>query len=107
MIHSPSLKSRAESRVDSMLDDLGATAHQVGDTVGAQTAALEQRLGAAWSQMRQLEESAARRARLAATSTDEYVHEHPWQIVLAAAAIGFAVGAMLGSRRGSQRMRVR
>ncbi|MBA3588933.1 DUF883 domain-containing protein [Methylibium sp.] len=102
MTTSPSLKSRT----DAMLNDLGNAAHQAGDSVSAQTDALERRVGAAWAQMRQLEESAAKRARLAAVSTDEYVHEHPWQIILAAAVLGFAAGAMMGSRRRSRRMHV-
>lgn len=99
---SPSLKSRA----DSMLNELGLAAHQAGDSVSAQTDALERRVGAAWAQMRQLEESAARRARLAAASTDDYVHENPWQIIFAAAVLGFAAGAMMASRRSRHRMHV-
>lgn len=102
MTSSPSLKSRT----DSMLNDLGHAAHQAGDSISAQTDALERRVGAAWAQMRQLEESAARRARLAAASTDDYVHENPWQVILAAAVLGFAAGAILGSRRNRHRMHV-
>jgi len=106
MTTSPSFKTRADSRVDSMLGDLGDAAHQVGDSVNAQTAALERRVSAAWAQMRHLEEGAARRARMAAATTDTYVHEHPWQLILAAAALGFAAGAILGTRRRSHRMHV-
>jgi ElaB/YqjD/DUF883 family membrane-anchored ribosome-binding protein len=107
MSTSPSLKTRADSRVESMINDLSDAAHNVGDSVGEQTAALERRVGAAWAQMRQLEESAARRARMAAASTDDYVHGHPWQLILAAAALGFAAGAMLGRRRRSHHMPLR
>lgn len=105
MTSSPSLKTRAGSRVESMLNGLGDTAHRVEDSVGEQAAALERRMSAAWAQMRQLEESAARRARLAAASTDDYVHEHPWQLILAAAVIGFAAGALIATRRRAPRMR--
>lgn len=106
MTTSPSLKSRAESRVHSMLNGLGDTAHRAEDGMSAQSAALERRMSAAWEQMRQLEEGAARRARMAALTTDHYVHEHPWQLILAAAVIGFAAGALVATRRRPQRMRV-
>lgn len=102
MTTSPWLKSRT----DSMINGLGSTAHQVGDSVNAQTAALERRVSDAWAQMRELEERAAQRARWAAASADDYAHEHPWQLILAAAALGFAAGAMLGSRRRNHRMQV-
>ncbi len=105
-LSSPSFKTRTGSRIDSVLGNLSDSAQHVGDSVSDQTEALERRVGAAWAQMRQLEESAARRARMAAASTDDYVHEHPWQLILAAAALGFAAGAMLGTRRRNHRMHV-
>jgi ElaB/YqjD/DUF883 family membrane-anchored ribosome-binding protein len=36
------------------------------------------------------------RARHAADATDTYVHEHPWQAMGLAAAVGGAVGGAIG-----------
>ena len=30
--------------------------------------------------------------------TDDYVHDHPWQAIGAAAAVGFVVGLMMNRR---------
>ena len=38
------------------------------------------------------------RTKEAARATDEYVHEHPWQAVGAAAGIGFLLGMLIARR---------
>lgn len=45
-----------------------------------------------------VEKTAVEKTKQAAKATDTYVHEHPWQAVGAAAAVGILVG-MLISRR--------
>jgi ElaB/YqjD/DUF883 family membrane-anchored ribosome-binding protein len=42
--------------------------------------------------------AALERAKDAARVTDHYVHEHPWQVVGAAAAVGLALGVLIGRR---------
>ena len=44
------------------------------------------------------EQEAVDRAKRAARATDTYVHSHPWQAVGAAAAVGLAIGVLLGRR---------
>jgi ElaB/YqjD/DUF883 family membrane-anchored ribosome-binding protein len=39
-----------------------------------------------------------RRAKAAATATDDYVHEKPWQAIGVAAAVGLALGVLIGRR---------
>lgn len=44
------------------------------------------------------EHEAVERAKKVAGATDEYVHSHPWQAVGAAAAVGLAIGVLIGRR---------
>lgn len=77
---------------------LRATASQTGERVSAARERVEERLRAAREELAELQASAAQRAKQAAHATDEYVHEHPWQSVGVAAAVGFLLG-MLTARR--------
>lgn len=56
------------------------------------------RLDAAKARVIDAQHEAADRARRAADATDHYVHEHPWQAVGVAAAIGVAIGVLIGRR---------
>ena len=56
------------------------------------------RLEAAKARVVEAQHEAADRARRAADATDHYVHDHPWQAVGVAAAIGVAIGALIGRR---------
>jgi ElaB/YqjD/DUF883 family membrane-anchored ribosome-binding protein len=44
------------------------------------------------------EHEAVERAKKVAGATDHYVHSHPWQAVGAAAAVGLAIGVLIGRR---------
>ncbi|MGL4602772.1 MAG: DUF883 family protein [Iodobacter sp.] len=57
-----------------------------------------ERLRSAKTRLVEVEQVAVAKAKQAAKVTDAYVHEHPWQAIGAAAAIGALVG-MLISRR--------
>lgn len=57
-----------------------------GEKVGAMRASAEQSLANAKERLLELRHAASDRAEAAARTTDEYVHEHPWQ------AIGVAAG---------------
>ena len=41
---------------------------------------------------------AVRRSKVAARATDEFVHDHPWRSILAAASVGVVVGLLIGRR---------
>lgn len=56
------------------------------------------RLDAAKARVLDAQHEAADRARQAADATDHYVHDHPWQAVGVAAAIGIAIGVLIGRR---------
>ncbi len=78
---------------------LKATASQTGEKVAAARAKLEETLAATQKRLADLEEGLVDRTKAAAQATDQLVHEHPWQAVGVAAAVGFLLG-MLTCRRG-------
>lgn len=77
---------------------LKATASQTGEKVAAARAKVEESLAATKKRLADLEQGLIEKTRAAARATDELVHEHPWQAVGIAAAVGFLLG-MLTSRR--------
>lgn len=78
---------------------LKATASQTGEKVAAVRAKVEENLAATKKRIADLEEGLIEKTKAAARATDELVHEHPWQAVGIAAAVGFLLG-MLTGRRG-------
>ena len=77
---------------------LKATASQTGEKVAAARIKVEESLADARKRLSELGEDLTDKAKAAARKTDELVHEHPWQAVGLAAAVGFLLG-MLISRR--------
>jgi ElaB/YqjD/DUF883 family membrane-anchored ribosome-binding protein len=77
---------------------LKATASQTGEKVAAARAKVEESLAATRKRLADLEQGLIEKTRAAARATDELVHEHPWQAVGIAAAVGFLLG-MLTTRR--------
>ncbi|MEP7183714.1 MAG: DUF883 family protein [Betaproteobacteria bacterium] len=48
--------------------------------------------------LQEIEGQAIDQAKAAARATDDYVHDHPWQAIGIAAAVGFAVGLLINRR---------
>lgn len=55
-------------------------------------------LDAAMEKAQQIQAVAVEKGKEAAQTTDEFVHEHPWQAVGIAAGIGLVVGLLIGRR---------
>lgn len=98
-----------ESTRDKLVEDFGTVlseAETLLDKAGKETgerardlrAQVESKLQAAKSRLKDLEAEATDRAREAARVTDDYVHDHPWQSIGVAAAVGFVVGLMMNRR---------
>jgi len=77
---------------------LKATASQTGEKVAAARVKVEESLADAKKRLTELSENLTVRAKEVAHKTDVMVHEHPWQAVGIAAAVGVLLG-MLISRR--------
>lgn len=77
---------------------LGAKAEGAATTVADARSMLEGQLREAKTRLAELEKRVAEQTRAAARSTDEYVHENPWQSVGVAAGVGLVLGLLIGRR---------
>ena len=73
-------------------------AEQTGASANEWRARVEDRLSRAKLKLADLQESAVAKARAAGHAADDYVHEHPWKAIGAAAGIGLIVGLLIGRR---------
>ena len=79
-------------------DLLAATAGQTDTKVAELRARAKENLLMAREKLADAYAAVRARARLAATATDEYVHDNPWSSIGAAAALGILIGVLLGRR---------
>jgi ElaB/YqjD/DUF883 family membrane-anchored ribosome-binding protein len=77
---------------------LAATAGQTDTKVAELRARAKENLLVAREKLADADAAVRARARQAATVTDEYVHDHPWSSIGAAAAVGILIGVLLGRR---------
>ncbi len=59
---------------------------------------LEQSLLTAKERMGEMKDAAFERGRQAATASDQYVRRHPWESIGVAAAVGVALGLLIGRK---------
>ncbi|MFD1711986.1 DUF883 domain-containing protein [Ottowia sp. GY511] len=79
-------------------DLLAATAGQTDTKIAELRARAKENLSMAREKLADADAAVRARARLAATATDEYVHDNPWSSIGAAAALGILIGVLLGRR---------
>ncbi len=79
-------------------DILRATAGAAGEKMGEMRQKVEARLRDAKERLADAEAVLCDRAKEAAAATDDFVHEHPWKAVGVAAAVGLALGVLIGRR---------
>lgn len=77
---------------------IAATAGQGGEAVRDLRAKAQATLDSARESLSALGVEAKLRAKEAARATDEYVHEHPWTAIGAAAAVGVVLGMLIARR---------
>ena len=77
---------------------LHATANQTEGKVVEMRERIRENLIAARHKLGDIEHNVAARTKEAARATDEYVHEHPWHAIGAAAGLGLVVGLLIGRR---------
>lgn len=77
---------------------LRATASQAGEKVAAARERIQASLATAKVKLAEAERVVLEKTKEAARTTDEFVHEHPWQAVGIAAAIGFVLGVLISRR---------
>jgi ElaB/YqjD/DUF883 family membrane-anchored ribosome-binding protein len=81
--------------IDSLMN---ATTDKAEGDISALRARIIDRLEGAKERVVDAQHEAADRAKRAAAATDHFVHDHPWQAIGVAAAIGVAVGVLIGRR---------
>ncbi len=86
-----SVLSEAETLLDKATKETGDKARDLRSQVEAKLLSAKLRL-------QEIEGQAREHAKEAARATDNYVHDHPWQAIGAAAAVGFVVGLMMNRR---------
>ncbi len=77
---------------------LKLTAQDAGDEAAALRERVRSRLLDAKDSLLQLQEGAVERAKEAGRKADDYVHDHPWQAIGIAGAVGVVVGLLIGQR---------
>ena len=77
---------------------LRATAGAAGEKVGDLRERLAIRLRDTKERMVDLEVALVDKTKAAARATDDFVHEEPWKAVGVAAALGLALGVLIGRR---------
>lgn len=77
---------------------LRATAGAAGEKMTEMRAKIETSLRDAKARLADAEAVLVDKAKAACNATDDFVHDHPWQAVGVAAAIGLAFGVLIGRR---------
>lgn len=75
-----------------------ATTNKAEGEAAALRTRIRDRLESAKEAVVDAQHEAVARAKQAVGATDHYVHDHPWQAVGVAAALGLAVGVLIGRR---------
>ncbi len=78
---------------------LRATASQTGEKVSAARERIEENLADAKERLVIAERALREKTKEAATATDEYVRDNPWQAVGIAAGVGILIGMLISRGR--------
>ena len=79
-------------------DMLKRAANETGEKAKDLRSQVEAKLLSAKLRMQELQGQALDRAKEASRATDDYVHDHPWQAIGIAAAVGVVVGLLMNRR---------
>ncbi|MFG6463335.1 YqjD family protein [Roseateles sp. DXS20W] len=95
-------KEKLAADFRAVMDDIDALMTTTGKDVTVEAKALrariQERLSGAKEKLLDAQHDAIQRAKDAAVATDDYVHAKPWQAIGVAAAVGLALGVLIGRR---------
>jgi ElaB/YqjD/DUF883 family membrane-anchored ribosome-binding protein len=77
---------------------LKSTADVAGEKMAGIRARIETRLRDAKMRLEDAEAALVDKTKACARATDDFVHDHPWKAVGVAAAVGLALGVLIGRR---------
>ncbi len=84
--------------LDAAQDFVDASVRESGDKLTDARKQFESTLKDARRKLDDTESMVMAKAKLAAASTDEFVHSHPWKSIGLGAAVGLVVGMLIGRR---------
>lgn len=95
-------KEKLAADFRAVMDDIDslmtATTNKAEGEAKALRTRIQDRLAGAKERVLDAQHEAVQRAKDAAAATDDYVHAKPWQAIGAAAAVGLAIGVLIGRR---------
>lgn len=95
-------KENLSSDFGKVMDDIdslvSATTNKAETEAKALRLRIRDRLDATKERVLDAQHEAVDKAKRAAHATDDYVHQHPWQAVGVAAAVGVAIGVLIARR---------
>lgn len=77
---------------------LKATANQTGERIAAARAKASESLQQARERIAQTQATVVEKVKVVAKTTDDYVHDKPWQSMGMAAMLGLALGVLISRR---------
>ena len=77
---------------------LKASATETGERARDLRSQVEAKLLSAKLRLQELQGQSVDKAKAAARATDDYVHDHPWQAIGIAAAVGMVAGLLINRR---------
>ncbi len=89
------LAATAQTDADGSISELR---RRIQGSISAATDAVMDSISSARERMADADAVVRERARYAASVSDDYVHDHPWSTIGAAAAVGFILGLLLSRR---------
>ena len=96
------LSDETESDVNRALrgaeDMLAQAANATGEKAAELRGRAIEQLKALRMRLADAQALALKQGKAAADATDDYVHEHPWRSILAAASAGVVIGLLIGRR---------
>lgn len=92
------LVSNLRSVINDAEEVLRTTADQAGGKASELRVRMQERLQQAKIRLQDLQDGAVQRAKAAGHAADDYVHDHPWRAIGAAAGFGLVIGLLLGRR---------
>jgi len=96
--HREKLMSDLRTVITDAEEVLKVTADQATAGASELRVRMQERLHQAKGRLLDLQENAVARARAAGHAADDYVHDHPWRAIGAAAGIGMIIGLLIGRR---------
>jgi ElaB/YqjD/DUF883 family membrane-anchored ribosome-binding protein len=92
------LQSDVNDAISGAEDMLAQAANATGEKAAELRARALQQLKMLRERLHDARHAAVHHSKAAAHATDDFVHDHPWRSILAAASLGVVVGLLIGRR---------